>query len=88
MDKLQTTSETALSQLRNIEHPDHLDLTIACFYLSLILTWFIMEGEFFLFSDASPGLWNNIPVEIQRTDTKSEFKNKLKTDLFKSYYNC
>ncbi len=40
------------------------------------------------FSPAVPRLRNNIPVEIRKTDTKSEFKNKLKTHLFKSYYNC
>ncbi len=40
------------------------------------------------FSHAALRLWNNIPVEIQETDTKSEFNNKLKTHLHKSYYNC
>ncbi len=40
------------------------------------------------FSHAALRLWNNIPVEIRKTATKAEFKNKLKTDLFKSYYNC
>ncbi len=40
------------------------------------------------FSHAFPRLWNNIPVEIRKTDTKSEFKNKLKTHLSKSYCNC
>ncbi len=36
------------------------------------------------FSHVAPRLCNNIPVEIQKTDTKSEFKNKPKTHLFKS----
>ncbi len=40
------------------------------------------------FSHAALRLWNNIPVEIWKIDTKSEFKNELKTHLFKSYYNC
>ncbi len=40
------------------------------------------------FSHADPWLWNNIPIEIRKTNTKSELKNKLKTHLFKSYHNC
>ncbi len=29
-------------------------------------------------------LWKNVAVEIQKTNAKSEFKNKLKTHLFKA----
>ncbi len=55
-DKFQTTSETCLSHLRNIDHLDHLDITIACFYLSLILTWFIMEGELLVMHSPGSGI--------------------------------
>ncbi len=70
MDKFQTTLETCWSQLRNIDNLDHLDLTIACFYLSQILTWFTMEGKL-LVMQPPPNLWNNISGEIYKTDTKS-----------------
>ncbi len=38
-----TSSRLHQRQLRNIDNLDHLDLTIECFYLSQILTWFIIE---------------------------------------------
>ncbi len=68
-----------------LDHLDHFDLTIAFFYLSLILTWFIMKGVLLVMQPLGSG--NNISVKIWKTDTKLEFRNKLKTHMFKSYYN-
>ena len=39
------------------------------------------------FSVASPVLWNTIPLAIKNSSTISIFKKKLKTFLFKKYFN-
>jgi hypothetical protein len=38
------------------------------------------------FSHIVPTLWNNIPLVIRRLNSADEFKKKLKTHLFRSYY--
>ncbi len=83
MDKVHTTSETCISLLRNIDHLDYLDLTNACFYLSLILISFTMEGELLLVQNSVSEITSQQKYE---TDTKSELKKTLKTHLLKSYY--
>ncbi len=53
-----------------------------CMALSILVLNMVHYGSQ-AFSHTAPRLWNDIPVNIRKTDTKLEFK----THLFKSYYN-
>ncbi len=48
-----------------------------CMFLS-IPDFNMVNRRRWSYSHAAPRVWNNIPVEIRKTDIKSEFKNKLK----------
>ena len=39
------------------------------------------------FSAAAPKLWNGLPVEIRQETPLNSFKSRLKTYLFKKYFN-
>ena len=39
------------------------------------------------FSICAPRLWNNLPVDIRKTSTITEFKSKLKTFLSRQTFN-
>ena len=39
------------------------------------------------FSAAAPKLWNGLPVELRQATSLDSFKSKLKTYLFKKYFD-
>ena len=39
------------------------------------------------FSEAAPKLWNGLPAELRQATSLDSFKSKLKTYLFKKYFD-
>ncbi len=60
-----------------MDHLDHLDLTTACFYLSLTLTWFIMGGELLVMQPHGSGITLQSKYERLILNQNSKANSKL-----------
>jgi len=55
----------------------------------LFIPWTRLEFDKRAFTVAGPASWNNLPDSVQSTPTRDEFRQRLKTHLFRqSYRTC